>query len=216
MRPVIVLFAKAPVPGRVKTRLQPPLTPAQAAVLHTAFVHDALALLTGCPDADVELHTDIPTDAWPEWQVPRKLQISGDLGLRMVHALAGALQAGRPQAIIVGSDAPTLPAAHLRWLLDATADVALGPCDDGGYYAIACRRAHPRMFEGVEWSTPRALAQTRAAAERCGLTVVLGPSWFDVDESQDLERLLRSGALPLYTAVWAALQSRNAYPAIQR
>src|SRR5439155_12064238 len=130
---------------------------------------------------DIELHTDIETDAWRDRQVTRKLQCAGDLGLKMLHALSSALAQGREAVCIVGSDAPTLPAAYLRTLLASPADVALGPCEDGGYYALSCRRTHPEMFRGVEWSSAATLAQTEEAVRRCGLSVDRGPGWYDVD-----------------------------------
>jgi uncharacterized protein len=114
----------------------------------------------------------------------------------MFHSLKTALDAGHSLAMILGSDAPTLPAAHLDRLLASRADVTLGPCEDGGYYAIACRRVHREMFDGVEWSGPMALEQTRLAAMRCGLEVELGPVWFDVDGPADLQRLASTGSAP--------------------
>jgi rSAM/selenodomain-associated transferase 1 len=190
MRPVIVLFAKAPVPGRVKTRLIPPLTAASAASWHSSFVSETIKRLEAFRDiADIELHTDIATDAWADAGVARALQHEGDLGLKMFQALSGALAAGRSQAIILGTDAPTLPPDHLKQLMCSCADVALGPADDGGYYAIACRRVHPAMFQGVPWSTADALNDTVAACLASGLSVELGPAWWDVDTPADLERL---------------------------
>jgi hypothetical protein len=195
VRPVIVLYAKAPVPGRVKTRLGVRVGEARAARLHEAFVRDMLAMLaTHAGAADLELHTDIPTDAWSDLAVARALQPAGDLGERMYLTLDAALRAGRPQVMIVGGDAPTLPAAHIGLLLAAAADVALGPCRDGGYYAIACRRVHPRMFRGVPWSHQEALQATIRACRACGLSVEIGEEWFDVDVPEDLERLSADGA----------------------
>ncbi|MCW5983020.1 MAG: TIGR04282 family arsenosugar biosynthesis glycosyltransferase [Bryobacteraceae bacterium] len=192
MRPAIIVFAKAPIPGRVKTRLAPRLSPMQACGLHDAMVRDTLAMALGLAAlADVQLHTDIPTDAWSGFEVPAFCQAEGDLGRKMLHAIAQALSGGHPRAVIVGSDAPGLPASHVVGLLDRDADVALGPCDDGGYYAICCRRAHPAMFDGVGWSGPDALAGTRRAAEACGLTVALGEPWYDIDAPADLDRLVR-------------------------
>ncbi len=201
MRPVLILFAKAPVPGRVKTRLIPPLTPASAARLHTAFVHDSIERLQSLRHrADLVIHTDIATNVWANHGLPQVLQHEGDLGLKMFQALNRALEAGRPQAIIVGSDAPTLPLEHLEALLDSHADMALGPATDGGYYAIACRRADPNMFHGVAWSTEDTLDRTIQAATACGLTVACGPAWYDVDTVDDLERLRADPCLPPHTA----------------
>ena len=192
VRPVIIVFAKAPCAGNVKTRLTPALTPADAARLHTAFVADTLLNLLDFSDADTELHTDIPTAAWSEFKVPRRLQHEGDLGLKMLQALRGALDEGHPQAMILGSDAPDLPASHLTQLLASPADVALGPCHDGGYYAIAARRVHADMFAGVEWSSSHEREQTVAACKAAGLTVECGPFWDDVDTPAQLPRLTGS------------------------
>ena len=87
--------------------------------------------------------------------------------------------------------------------------VVLGPAADGGYYAISCRRTHPGMFDGVEWSGPRALQGTVRAARQCGLTVTLGDTWFDIDTPDDLVRLARSPSLPPRTAAWLEKRRRD-------
>lgn len=196
----MILFAKEPIPGRVKTRLAAAVGAGQAAELHRAFVADTIAKLIEFREfADIELHTDAPTDAWSEPAVPRDLQAPGGLELKLLHALALAIHSGRPQAMILGSDSPTLPRGHIQRLLDSVADVALGPCEDGGYYAIACRRVHPDMFGGVAWSTPHVLEQTELAVRACGLSVEFGELWYDVDGPEDLARLKRETALPPHT-----------------
>jgi len=124
MRPAIILFAKAPLAGNVKTRLQARLGAEATLALHEAFVLDMLdKLLTLSEFADIELHTDIKTDVWRRANVTGRVQVAGSLGLKMLHALSTALARGREQVCIVGSDAPTLPAAHLRALLSSPADV---------------------------------------------------------------------------------------------
>ena len=198
MAAAILLFAKAPIPGRVKTRLQPVWTPAQAAELHRAFVDDLLdTLVTLQPPVTVELHTDIPTDAWGRPGVSRHLQGAGDLGARMLRALTHSLESGACPTMIVGGDAPSLPASHVQELLAIDADVVLGPSEDGGYYAICCRRTHSAMFEAVEWSSPRALDDTARGARKAGLSVAFGPTWFDIDSANDLARLAN---VPRHTA----------------
>jgi uncharacterized protein len=205
----MILFAKAPVAGRVKTRLAMEIDPCRAAELHRAFVTDSLSILNKFTTvADLELHTDIPTDAWSELDVARELQTPGDLQLKLLHALGRGLAAGRPQVIVFGSDSPTLPHERVQRLLDSTADVALGPCEDGGYYAIACRRIHPDMFAGVAWSTPDTLEQTERAARACGLSVERGDLWYDVDGAEDLARLTAERELPGSTARALALAEK--------
>ncbi len=185
---MIVLFAKAPTPGRVKTRLA--VSPARAAELHSSFVRQTLVMLESMrAEADVELSTDEPTEAWREFSVARSVQSPGQLGERIYAALELALAAGRPKALILGSDSPGLPPAHVRALFASTADACLGPVEDGGFYAIACSRIAPAMFDGVRWSTGDALSDTVTALKACGLGVELGPTWFDVDRPEDLTRL---------------------------
>ena len=191
MAPVVIVFAKAPLPGRVKTRIAAKLGDESATLLHTAFVEDLIRALA--PEFHLELHADIPCDAWPALRVPRRIQIAGDLGGRMKYALEHALDRRHPVAAIVGSDVPTVPVKHVRELLSLVssggADVALGPSRDGGFWGIAARRLRPNMFHGVEWSTENSLRQTMTACAACSLSVALAPKWYDVDTMDDLRRL---------------------------
>jgi uncharacterized protein len=182
MRPVILLFAKAPVPGRVKTRLAAGIGPQKAADLHRLFVHTMLDRLPKF--GEVELHLDTLTDDFTSQNVSVALQSAGNLGDRMLYALTPRLP-----ALLLGSDSPTVPDTLIAAMMETEADVTLAPTDDGGYWAIAARRTHPEMFAGVRWSTPDALADTAAACRAAGLTVALGPTWFDVDEPKDLGRI---------------------------
>ncbi len=154
--------------------------------------------------ADVELSTDQETSAWGEFRGRRSIQADGDLGERIYLALASALASGRSKVVILGSDSPTLPAAHLRALLAPEADVVLGPTVDGGFYAICCRKVVPGMLTGVEWSAAHTLKSTLEALASRGLSVDLGPAWFDVDEVTDVQRLRDSSSLPRHTRLWFA------------
>ena len=204
LRPLLILFAKAPIAGQVKTRLCPPLTPAEATALHSALVMDAgNMLMTMAPLADTELSTDVPTAAWQGLTVMRSIQIEGDLGARLLHAIEQGFSAGREIVTVLGSDSPGLPTTHIIALLRSTADVTLGPTSDGGFFAISCRAVHRDMFTDVRWSSEHALADVVRQASACGLTVSLGPSWFDVDVEADLLRLLDIPDLEKNTAMWA-------------
>jgi rSAM/selenodomain-associated transferase 1 len=188
--PLVIVFAKAPRPGFVKTRLG--LEPAAAASLYLGFVQRTLQTVDSLrPIAELQLSLDVPCAAWSEFSIPRTIQAEGDLGAKIYAALEGGLRAGHPKTVIVGSDSPTLPAQHVRWLLECDSDVAFGPTSDGGYYAIACREVNPGMFANVRWSTANALADTIAAVQRCGMSHEIGPEWFDVDLPEDLQRIER-------------------------
>jgi glycosyltransferase A (GT-A) superfamily protein (DUF2064 family) len=160
-------------------------------------------LLTLAPVADIELSTDVSTEAWTGLNVPRSIQTSGHLGERLFHALERGLSSGRRIVMVLGSDSPGLPSAHVMELLRSTADVTLGPTPDGGFFAIACRAVHPDMFADVRWSSEHALDDLVDQASACCLTVALGPSWFDVDVEADLLRLLDMPDLQENTAIWA-------------
>ena len=187
---MVILFARAPVAGRVKTRLAAGVGAETAARLHQAFVRDVFARASA--RFTVELHLDEMTSAWPEIECPRRLQPHGDLGARMRQALQAALERGVERVAILGTDAPDLPEAHIGELFAGEGDVRLGPAEDGGFWGICCKRIVDRMFDGVPWSSTRTLAATEAACRRGGLSVSRASVWADVDELADLQRLAAS------------------------
>lgn len=192
MLPLVIVFAKAPRAGFVKTRLE--LDPTAAALLYTEFVRRTLnAVFTLRDEAELELSLDVPCGAWSEFSIVRTIQQEGNLSVRLYSALELGLSTGHPNVVILGSDSPTLPVEHIRFLLDCKADVALGPTLDGGYYGIGCRKTRPMMLHGIRWSTSDALRDTVRAVQRCGLSHALGPEWFDIDNPEDLRRLTASG-----------------------
>jgi rSAM/selenodomain-associated transferase 1 len=189
----VIVFARAPIPGRVKTRLAAGVGADAAARLHEAFVRDVAARASA--RFPVELHLDEPTSAWPELAFPRRVQQSGDLGDRMRHALGEALARGFEQAAILGSDAPDLPEAYIAGLFEGESDVRMGPAADGGFWGICCRRIADTMFDGVPWSSSRTLEAAQEACGRSGLSISLASLWTDVDEPSDLRRLAASATL---------------------
>lgn len=198
MRPVIILFAKAPISGNVKTRLQPAVTAEEAALLHTAFVWDVIEQLQRLKGVDVELHTDRDTRVWDASGLVRRLQVDGPLQLKLLHALRNGLRS-HEAAFLLGSDAPTLPLSHVESMLRSGADVTLGPTADGGFWGILCRRIDDGMFDGVDWSSGDECRQTATSCHRAGMSVALGPEWWDVDHPHDLRRLAETPELPRHT-----------------
>lgn len=193
MRNLVVLFAKAPIAGRVKTRLAKEYGDVVALGLHRAFVLDVAARASS--RWPIELHTDLETDAWPTLTCPRRLQCPGNLGARLHAALEEALARGWERVAVLGTDAPDLPAPHIVQLFEPDADVCLGPAEDGGFWGVACRRVAAGMFEGVPWSSPHTLAASVAACRASGLSVAMAPRWADVDEPADLLRVAASSSL---------------------
>jgi hypothetical protein len=193
----VLIFAKAPVPGQVKTRLIPVLGVEGAAQL-------AERLIAWCVDTAVAA-TVGPAELWcaPDATYATLLamaahhgirlasQEDGDLGERMAHAVADAL--GRyPHVLLIGTDSPSLEAADLRqaaaWLAEGQ-DAVLGPVEDGGYWLIGLTRQQPALFEGITWSTGDVMAATRERLRALGLRWAELPARWDVNRPEDLTRL---------------------------
>ena len=199
----LVIFAKAPIPGEVKTRLCPPLTPDEAATLHGSFVLDMLERTT-LAAATLQLHFHRYLACAPsselvffkimeERQGVRLLdQVGEDLGQRMHHTSVALFAKGYTQVIIVGTDVPTLPLSVYQEalaILDRS-DVALGPALDGGYYLIGLKQPAEQLFTGVPWSTDQVLAVTQHKANDLGVSVELTTAWRDMDTIADLQSLI--------------------------
>lgn len=192
----IIVFAKAPRPGGVKTRLCPPLSPESAALLHARMVRHTLATACAAAPGRVELHCSPMTDdpffieCAHAHGIGLRAQAGGDIGRRMAHAMRDASR--MQPLLLIGTDCPARSADELRIALRALHegdDAVLGPVDDGGYSLIGLARFEPAIFEGIEWSTARVGMQTRARFAQLGLRWrTLPPSW-DVDLPADLQRL---------------------------
>lgn len=201
----LILFGKVPEPGSAKTRLAPELGEEGAARLYSAFLEDTVRL--SCEVSGVERRSlwlagdeagrERIRDRLGDEAMPVRAQQGPDLGARMASALEDAFFDGAGRALIVGTDHPTLPPDRLErafhWLRDV--DLALGPSDDGGYYAVGVRRsAWPRgaeIFRGIPWSTGRVLEETRSRADGAGLSRRELEPWYDVDRPEELDRLRR-------------------------
>ncbi len=204
----LVIFAKAPIPGQVKTRLCPPLFADEAATLHGSFVLDTLER-TKAAVTKLKLPLDrylacAPSSTLVFFKIMEERQGAklidqegGDLGQRMHRAFETMFARGYQRALIVGTDVPSLPLDHYKQaltLLDSH-DLILGPALDGGYYLVGLKNISPVLFEDIPWSTDRVLALTREKAARLGLTVALLPEWRDVDTIEDLRALIDASAV---------------------
>ena len=196
----LALFAKAPFRGGAKTRLSGVLGLSGAAEFHRLCVVHSWGRLSAVPGVRLFLYCDAP---WVEFQGLAgpggfRIQRGEDLGERMLNCLGELLASGYSRALIVGSDAPTMPLMQIEEAVDALdrADVVLGPCEDGGFTLVAARRTHSRMFSGVAWSREDTRAATLKAFTACGLEPVETSTWaYDVDRPGDLERLRRDAVL---------------------
>ena len=185
----ICVFAKPPRPGLVKTRLAEAIGQRRAAELAQAFVVDSWEAVSRVPwaraiVASTAADPALPGEVW--------LQGDGELGARIERVLRRAL-ATTPCAIAIGADSPGLPPHLLDRAREVLAhhDAVIGPATDGGFYLLGLRSCPPDLLAHIPWSTQHTCARTIAALRAHGMTVAPLPLWFDVDRSEDLERLQR-------------------------
>lgn len=197
----MLVFAKAPQPGTVKTRLIPVLGAQGAAALHARLVEHTLATACAAHAGALELHC-APDATDPFFQlcsgkygVALATQHSGDLGERMFYAFTGALAAAT-QVILIGTDCPALTARHLRQAHLALADgndAVLAPAEDGGYALVGLARNDARLFENIPWGGTQVMAQTRERLRSLHWRWHELDTLWDVDRPADYQRLVQSG-----------------------
>jgi len=192
-RVLLQQFAKTPVPGRVKTRMLPLLSPAEACALHAELVRWTCQTLLESALGSLELWVagdpDHPVfrDCAALGQMALYPQLGEDLGARMRHALNHGL-ARADRVLLVGSDCPALSEHYLRQALEAldAADLVLGPALDGGYVLIAAKKPVDVVFAGIGWGSSRVLAETRVRAQAAGISVAELQTLRDIDRPEDL------------------------------
>jgi rSAM/selenodomain-associated transferase 1 len=189
----IVIFAKAPVPGKVKTRLIPALGEVGAARLAHRMLLDTVAAAVEARLAVPELCADPhPLDeAWNAFLPNQHLRVTaqgeGDLGERLARAAKRTILLGE-NLMLIGTDCPELDSERLRAAALAleTRDAFIHPARDGGYALLGLGRFDPSLFEGISWSTDAVAEQTIARIEALGWSLGIGETLRDVDEPEDL------------------------------
>ncbi len=197
MSRALLIFARCPQPGRVKSRLSPFLTPVESAELYDCMVRD-LVVRTACLEVDDRylLYEE------GEGAVAYFRALGGGLillpqqgeglGERLANAFALLFSKGYTTLAVIGTDSPDLPLAFIQEAferLDAgSVDVLFGPTEDGGYYLTAMQAPNPELFFEVPWSTDKVLEVSLLRATQAGLRSELLPLWYDVDKPLDLAR----------------------------
>lgn len=212
----LAVMAKAPRAGKVKTRLQPPLSAEEAAALNVCFLRDTAENITSVArDGGAQgliCYTPVGDEAAFDGLLPDGFALiaqRGDgFGERLLCAAEDILSCGFSAVCLIDSDSPTLPASALREAVKVLAEagerVVLGPSQDGGYYLIGLKRAEPRVFERIAWSTESVYAETVERVREAGLELLQLPKWYDVDDAATLailERELLRGERPEFAAV---------------
>ncbi len=215
----LLIFAKYPRPGEVKTRLVPPLSFDESSALYQAFLLDALDVYdTLRPTVEPVLYLAAPNDREAMRELLRgtdserldiRVQQGAGLGQRLESAFAEAFADGCTGACAIGTDHPTLPLDYVRRALAGLGayDLVIGPADDGGYYLLGLSAARPALLRGMPYSQPELYAATTQAARRDGLRMLELPLWYDVDDAGSLRRLCDDrGLLRQGSRTLAALQ----------
>ncbi|MGA6992801.1 MAG: TIGR04282 family arsenosugar biosynthesis glycosyltransferase, partial [Candidatus Deferrimicrobiaceae bacterium] len=183
----VILMAKAPLPGSVKTRLCPPYTKANAAALYACLLKDTAAELSRLARTRRYLFFSPPGSEGffrrdPFSGFVRVPQAGRDLGERMADAFETAFSRGCTRVALAGADCPTLSASLVRAAfreLASSAGAVFGPCDDGGFYLIALSSHAPSLFRGVNWGTDAVLSEVSLRCRAAGLPYSLLSSGFD-------------------------------------
>ena len=191
----LLVFAKTPANGAVKTRLQPVYPESFSKQLHIALVNFCLSQweqVEGC-DIEIKVAGDIPSF---QEQIPKSAsfplvaQRGDDLGQRMAFALSHALQSAKG-AIVVGTDCPFIDRDYLEMTMEAleSADIVIGPASDGGYVLLAARKFEPSFFNNITWGSELVFEQTLSAIKKAGFTYTVLPTLADIDRPEDIQLL---------------------------
>lgn len=208
---LVCVFAKAPLPGRVKTRMQPQLSPQQAAALHGELLACCLDNLCRKPVCEVQLfaagHHEVFEELAQQWRLPLSYQRGADLGERMRSAIDDGLER-YSSVIVVGADCPFIDADYVRAAIDALragSEVVLGPALDGGYVLVGASRDVPVLFSDIPWGTAAVLDVSRQRLASAGVGWHELQAQPDIDRPEDLPQLAVISAL----AHWAELSDSS-------
>jgi len=197
LREALLMVAKAPVAGRVKTRLGPLFDADTAAEFYRCLILDTMELMLRVHGVDLSI-AFTPLAARPYFEGIAKSdsfdlhpQRGPDLGSRLLNLFHDYLDRGYERVAILDSDSPTLPDTYLErsFALLEENDVVFGPCEDGGYYLVGAKAAHPGLFLDIAMSTATVLAETMDRARYLDLRTAVLPMWYDVDVAEDVHRL---------------------------
>ncbi|MBT5549804.1 MAG: glycosyltransferase [Nitrospina sp.] len=188
----VVLFARDPVLGKVKTRLSPFLDDETILQLYTCFLHDSLDKIRQVENADLFIGISPSNQSgfftgMPGSDMRIFVQEGKELGDKMRRAIQDRFAEGYERVVIIGSDSPSLPVSYIERALASDKDMVLGPSTDGGYYLIGMKGALTEVFEGVTWGTEKVLQETCDHLVQNGVPLELLPVWYDIDSPEDLK-----------------------------
>lgn len=194
---ILGIFAKEPVPGRVKTRLARDLGAERAAEIYSCFVETVLARTSGVADQRIVAFDRITEHGWKQFQDGQQRDLvfweqpAGDLGERLKAFVFHWQQPVAGKVVLMGTDSPSLPILAVQEAfheLDGH-DVVIGPSFDGGYYLIGMSGPHIDLFTKIDWGSSRVLEQTLRRVQSLRLNLHVLQPWYDIDTVNDLQFL---------------------------
>ena len=217
----LAVMAKAPRAGKVKTRLSPPLTLEESAALNICFLRDTTENIADVAAeggaTGLVCYTPIGDESAFDGILPRDfgliLQRGDAFGERLLAAAEDILRCGYGSVCLIDSDSPTFPKEALRAAVNELARngdrVVLGGSEDGGYYLIGLKHAHPIVFERITWSTNSVYAETIERIREAQLELIELPTWYDVDDARTLQ-ILENELLNTQRPAFAVVDGYNA------
>lgn len=191
----LLVFTRDPVPGKVKTRLQPEFSQHQSLRLHKKMIHNTLEKVSGLEHIDIELccagdsHSDFFVDCAGIYSLSLSEQQGSDLGERMYSSMQQAL-AQYDKVVIIGTDCPALDEDYIRSAVRGlnNAEVVIGPAEDGGYVLLGLNKISAELFLAINWGTASVLQQTRDRIKKLNWKYTELETLHDVDRAEDLHR----------------------------
>lgn len=209
MKCAIIIMAKVPEAGKVKTRLQPFLTPEQSAELAECLLQDTINKAKALENKLIIAYS--PPERRDYFNSFHNLNLlaqnGNDLGERMLNAFEFAFDNDSDSVVMIGTDSPTFPPDFIKkaFAYLEQNNAVLGKTEDGGFYLIGLQKLDKRIFANVEWSSEKTFEQTKNNLTNLEFSLAELPIWYDVDEPKDLERLWKDELLQEFapkTAEW--------------
>src|SRR5687768_2289113 len=192
MKPALLIFARHPETGKVKTRLAATMGNEAALRIYTKLLQHTVSITNDLPVDKFVFYAEqlMQEDLWDTTHYFKEIQKGNDLGERMKQAFDNIFQKGYQMAVVIGTDCPGLSAAAIMHAFTSlnNHDVVIGPAEDGGYYLLGMKRPNAQLFGRIPWSTSTVLAETVKKCAALKLDYTLLPVLGDVDEEKDLKQ----------------------------
>ncbi len=209
MKSAIIIMAKVPSAGKVKTRLQPILSPQQSAEFAQCLLQDTISKVETLQNRLIIAYSPIDErsffDSFTKHNFTLVAQIGENLGEKMFNAFTFACSQGLDSVVMIGTDSPTFPPDFIEkaFMILQKNDAVLGETNDGGFYLIGLSKLDKRIFENVEWSSEKTFEQTKNNIENLGFSLGELPIWYDIDTPKDLDILRQDAYLQQFAPITA-------------